>query len=243
MLRIDARDPFPAMHEIVAPATVGKARVYHLRITEEFSYKSMIKAIVTQSDEFCTPRTVTILKIGRKVMMSDADMERRSNLLAYAQARGDVLIGGLGIGMLPVALCSRPGVRSITVIEKNPDVYAAVMPSLAKYFAKVSSQVRVRVCLGDVFTWQPSDCAQIVEAPPLPATFDMIYMDIWPERSPNNLIQMEHLHGRYAPLLNLGGWFGVWYGPELYAAMNARGRERFGAALGVKGLGALVEGL
>jgi spermidine synthase len=84
-------------------------------------------------------------------MMSDTNMERRSNWQVKDNAHGRVLIAGLGIGMIlhPIldptrAIISRRAgealqpVEHVTVVELNQDVIDLVAPSLARYGDRVT---------------------------------------------------------------------------------------------------------
>jgi hypothetical protein len=61
--------------------------------------------------------------------MSDNMFEVDSNLGAVDQARGDVLIGGLGIGMLPTLIKDK--VNSIDIVELSQDVIDLVFHQVA----------------------------------------------------------------------------------------------------------------
>jgi hypothetical protein len=61
--------------------------------------------------------------------MSDNMFEVDSNLGAVELARGDVLIGGLGIGMLPILI--RDKVNSIDIVELSQDVIDLVFHQVA----------------------------------------------------------------------------------------------------------------
>jgi len=63
-----------------------------------------------------------------EVWMSDAQIEIESIAGAIEAARGDVLIGGLGIGLLPVFIKDK--VNSITVVELHEEVIDLVFPQL-----------------------------------------------------------------------------------------------------------------
>jgi spermidine synthase len=121
--------------------------------------------------------------------MSDTEMERVTNLDFIRSAFGDVLIGGLGIGMLPAALLSGNfprRIESITVIEQSPDVIALVEPYLR--------DPRLHIVEGDVFTWN-------ARRHPI-RMFDSIYFDIWPDICPDYAPDMARLHRRYRRLLD-----------------------------------------
>lgn len=101
----------------------------------------------------------------RTCIMSNTPMEQRTNAHFVTWAHGDVLIGGLGLGMIVLAIQDKPDVKSITIIEKEPDVI-----SLIEAQPGVQFNEKVKIICGDVFTWKPEKGKK----------FDCIYMDIWP---------------------------------------------------------------
>lgn len=102
------------------------------------------------------------LKFKGECIMSDTDMEKRTNEYFVHHAHGDVLIGGLGIGLVLLAIQDKADVHSITVIEKYPEVIEIVGSQL-------QLNEKVKIICDDVYTWEPeNDCR-----------YDCIYMDIW----------------------------------------------------------------
>jgi hypothetical protein len=73
--------------------------------------------------------TYTRLRCGRETVMSDTPAERRDHLGVVWDAHGDVLVTGLGLGLVAVALLRKPEVRAITVIERSADAYAWKLPA------------------------------------------------------------------------------------------------------------------
>lgn len=98
-----------------------------------------------------------------KLIMSDTDMEKRTNAEFCSKAHGDVLIGGLGIGLIVLAIQDKPEVNSITILECNQDVIDLVAMQLPL-------NNKVKIVNADVFTWKPDKGIR----------YDTIYMDIWP---------------------------------------------------------------
>lgn len=96
------------------------------------------------------------------VVMSNTDMEKRTNFDFCIHAYGDVLIGGLGIGMILLAIQDDPKVKSITVLEKYQEVIDMVVPQLPL-------NNKIKIICADVFDWKPERGQR----------FDCIYMDIW----------------------------------------------------------------
>lgn len=124
-------------------------------------------------------------------IMSDTWMERRTNWTFIDEARGDVLIGGLGIGMVLLEVQDKPEVTSITVVEKNAEVIDLVKPQLP-----LNEKVKIVHC--DIFDYKPEQM------------FDTIYFDIWDTISGDNYPEMKKLHRRFSRKLNKGGWMNSW---------------------------------
>ncbi len=95
-------------------------------------------------------------------VMSNTNMEKRTNMDFCINAHGDVLIGGLGIGMIILAIQDKPEVKSITVIEKNQEVIDMVASQL-------NFNEKVNIICADVFEWKPEKGVK----------YDVSYMDIW----------------------------------------------------------------
>lgn len=98
-----------------------------------------------------------------KLVMSDTDMEKRTNAEFCSKAHGDVLIGGLGIGLIVLAIQDKTEVNSITILECNQDVIDLVATQLPL-------NNKVKIVNADVFIWKPDKGIR----------YDTIYMDIWP---------------------------------------------------------------
>lgn len=108
------------------------------------------------------PGTYIRLIHDGECVMSDTGMEKRTNLKFCSKAHGDIIIGGLGIGMVIMAIQDKPEVHSITVIEKNQEVIDLVASQL-------ELNDKVKIVHADVFDWNPEKGVK----------YDMSYMDIW----------------------------------------------------------------
>ena len=118
------------------------------------NFRAMIEGI--------SPGTYVRLLHNNKCVMSDTPMEKRTNMDFYCNAYGDVLIGGLGIGMIVLAIQDKPEVKSITVIEKYQEVIDMVASQL-------DFNDKVRMICADVFEWKPEKEVK----------YNVSYMDIW----------------------------------------------------------------
>lgn len=138
------------------------------------------------------------LVVGGHTVMSDTRMERMTNSDFVRDANGDVLVAGLGIGMILDEIESRAAkrprpIKSLTVVEKNPDVIRLVAPKFPG----------VAVIEADIFTWRPARGQK----------FDTIYFDIWTGICVDNLDEMAKLHRSFARFLNRDNpdaWMGSW---------------------------------
>ena len=209
-----ANDPFPRMARRVPPGVQGTACVRHLTVDRAEAERWAVRALVSGDDYYTRPGRYAILDLDGKIMMSDTDMERRTNRVAFHRARGHVLVLGLGLGMLVAGLKRRGPLTSLMVLERNRDVIDLVWPHVK--FGKAT------VVEADAFHWTPT------AGTPL---FDTIWADIWPTICPDNLLEMEALFDRYTAWLAPGGWMGFWSLDAVAKRLNAAGLRRFGRLL------------
>lgn len=136
-----------------------------------------------------TPGKYTKILINNRLVMSDTPSEQSDHSYAVHQAKGSVLIMGLGIGMVVAACLKKPEVTDITVIELNPDVITLVGTHL--------KDARLTIIQADAMTWKP----------PKGKHYGMVWHDIWPDICSDNLKQMATLTRRYA---RKADWQGCW---------------------------------
>lgn len=128
----------------------------------------------------------------RTIWMSDTPNERRDQLPAIYAAKGDCLIGGLGLGITAQAFLQKPEVTTVTVVEIEPAIIVLVgWPLEAVYWP------RLQILWGDFLTWKP----------PRSAHYGAVWCDIWPALSSDNLPAMARLNRRYAQKAD---WVGCW---------------------------------
>lgn len=139
----------------------------------------------------CAPGTYTKLVCkGRGVVMSDTPAERRDHSCFVYEARGHVLINGLGIGMCLAAVLRKLAVSRATVVEVDADVIALVAPHYA-------DDPRVEIVHASAFDYQP----------PKGVRYGAVWHDIWDAISADNLPDMQKLHRKYA---RRADWQGSW---------------------------------
>lgn len=93
---------------------------------------------------------------------SDCPEELYSQGRLYKDAWGDVIVGGLGIGMCAVVIANLPGVKSVTVVEIEPEIIKLVADQLPQ------RRVPINIVKADLYKY-------IKTAP----HFDFAFLDIW----------------------------------------------------------------
>jgi hypothetical protein len=140
------------------------------------------------------PGTYVKLLVNNQLMMSDAPMERKTNIDFVRKAEGRVLIAGLGVGLILKAILDKPEVSEVWVIEKYQDVIDLV--------AERFRHPKLMIICADIFEFN------------LPKTqkFDTIYFDIWPNICTDNLKEMSVLHRKFAKnKANKSSFIESWY--------------------------------
>ena len=127
-------------------------------------------------------------------IMQDSQAEYNEHQWLWDNATGDVLVGGLGIGMIHQALIDNPNVTSVTVVEIEQDVVDLVWEHCAK-------DESFTLVVADFETWNP----------PEGSSFDTVWADSW--LTDNSLKQHEYRtlvedkYGVYCD--NIGFWGGL----------------------------------
>ena len=196
-------DLYVPMVPIVKPIKGRRFEIVHHELTEErlqfAKLRDAINSHRTPAADGQEAGTIVQLKDNDKggvIVMSDTAMERATNIDLLCEAHGDVLIGGLGLGIVLLALQKMETVTSITVVELHREIVDLVVPQLPL-------SKKCTIMMGDVFTWEP----------PIDTKYNTIYMDIWNDLCGDNYDEMKTLRQRYTKLLDntdRGRWFGCW---------------------------------
>lgn len=113
-------------------------------------------------------------------VMSNTKMEERTNMNFVTKAHGNILVAGLGIGMIILPIQDNEDVKSITIVEKNEEVIELILSQL-KFNSKVN------VIHDDIFNYKP----------PRGTKFDVIYFDIWNYVNQDIYEEMKELKRKY----------------------------------------------
>lgn len=195
--------PWARMVDVVPPGKQGIAEVRHVVVSER---QAMFAAM---RGERLAAGPLAQLFVEGGLMMSDGSNEKGTNWQAVREAHGDVLVVGLGIGMVLVPILRKAEVRSVTVVEKFADVVALVEPHIRRHVEEAAGKLEVVV--GDAFSWVPSRSAQ---------RWQCIYLDIWPVICTDNLPEIARLKRgfrRWLDKADPGAWIGAWMEDQLRA--------------------------
>ena len=162
---------FPNMREIIPEGESGNLRIEHFEISSKEAKFAVMKAGFSRNylgrmirpGKFC--RLVNGESTFDKVLMSDTHAERNTNRDVVNAAHGDVLIAGLGLGMIICPIAQKDEVNSTTVIEISQDVIDLVEPYIRKYLKDDAD--KITIIHEDIFEYKPTQ------------KFDTIYFDIW----------------------------------------------------------------
>lgn len=157
------------MPSILKDGQVGDFKLQHYEISDNNFYAIVHCGI---------PPGTYIRLINRcDCVMSDTPMEKETNRDFVRNAHGNVLIGGLGIGLIILAIQDKEDVKQITVVEKNREVIELVGKQLPL-------NQKVNIVNDDVFEYKPL------------LKYNTIYIDIW------NYINEDVYNKQMKPLIN-----------------------------------------
>jgi len=120
-----------------------------------------------------------------EIVMSDSMMERKTNTKFVKEVNGDVLIGGLGLGMIILAIQNKAIVKSITVVELDQILIDFIMEELSPH---LNDKVSIVCC--DINDFIPTK------------KYDTIYCDIWNDVSGDNWDEMKSLTKKFKYSVN-----------------------------------------
>lgn len=177
--------------------TIGVATVSRFSVDNERATFANLRSMVNGEASFMrlSAGDYVRLVVNGELMMSDTDMEKRTNAEFIANAKGRVMIAGLGIGLILENLRDKIAngvVTSIVVYEKYQDVIDLV----GHRYKDLPIEIRCE----DIMTYRPKKGE----------VYDTIYFDIWPTISTDNLDDMRKLHLRWKSHKTKDAWMNSW---------------------------------
>ena len=133
-----------------------------------------------------------LIETGKALWMADTYWERFSNCYPVVEAHGNVLINGLGLGLVTEAILRKEEVKKLIVNEISEEVIKLVAPYLPK-------DDRLTINCADAYTWHPNGMR-----------FNTIWHDIWSGYNEDTYKESKKLHYRYAHWLKRPFYQGSW---------------------------------
>jgi len=187
------------MSEILEPRQGSKFSIVHYDLSDNEIRFERLRDMIHARRESEGQKPGAVVQLRNEygsIMMADTEMEKRTNTSFVSRASGDVLIGGLGLGMVLLAVQAKEEVNSVTVIEIEQEIIDLVVPQLPL-------NVKVTIICGDIFEWYP----------PKGVLYDVIYFDIWNHICADDYGGMTTLHRRFGKRLNRSNcdcWMSSW---------------------------------
>lgn len=175
----------------VPEGQVGNWKVERFEVSEKDAAFEQIRAVM-HGGRGVPAGHYTRLKRGGALVMSDTPDEIRDHLCAIGRAKGNVLINGLGLGVVVQAMLNKPEVEHLTVIEISPEVCQLVGEH---YQARFNG--KLNIIEADAFDWQP----------PKGERYNVVWHDVWDHICSDNLPEMHRLHRKYGRRCD---WQGSW---------------------------------
>jgi spermidine synthase len=180
--------PFVDMTKILSEGESGEAKIDFFEVDAQASAWTAFGG----GRDYVPEGKYARLRVKGELMMTNTRMEQATNYGVVGEARGDVLIAGLGIGMILVPILAKREVKTVTVVEKYRGVIDLVGPKVAS--------PKLNIIEADIMEWTP----------PKGHKWDTIYFDIWPTSCTEDLKDMGKLHRRFAKKKNPGAWMESW---------------------------------
>lgn len=174
--------------EVASP--LGEFKIGHIVMDQAFIDREQMRASFTPGGCYeimgLEPGTYVKLTSGSGgIIMSDTPMEIRTNWDFIENAHGQVLIAGLGLGLVVLSIQSKKEVTSVTIVEKYREVVELVVP-------RIPLNMKVDIVVDDAFEWLPHEGEK----------FDTIYFDIWNIICGDHYPETKDLHKRFRKFLN-----------------------------------------
>ncbi len=166
----------------------GNWSIETFEVTKQESDLSRIRSIFRPLEAVEAGHYKRLVRSG-EVIMSNTQMELRTNSAIMHRAKGHVLINGLGLGVVLAHILSKPEVESVTVIEKSEDVIKLTAPHF--------KDKRLTVIHADAYDYKPEPKKR----------FAAVWHDIWDDICSDNLASMTKLKRKYGRRTD---WQGCW---------------------------------
>lgn len=182
----------PVLHKVYPKEMYSKNKRYYV-IQKTFKFKNITESLTEYIGQKEGDKITTLVDLERnEIVMSDSSMELITNLRVTSE-KGDILLGGLGLGLIPMTLLLNDPTTNIDIIELDQELADLTEPIIRKV-APTLGQIHI----ASVFDFEPTK------------KYDVIYMDIWNYTTAENLEEMITLSKKYRKYLKPNGKMYCW---------------------------------
>jgi hypothetical protein len=172
----------------------GDWSIQRFTVSKEAERFGQLRAMISSSSRGRYVPTGTYIKLvhSNEIVMSNTPDELNDCREFLYKAKGNVLINGLGLGMVLEACLVKPEVTHVTVVEISQDVI-----NLVGLFFKEKYGDRLTIINADALEYKPTKGSR----------FGAVWHDIWNNICADNLYEMKKLHRKYG---RKSDWQGSW---------------------------------
>lgn len=182
--------PTKARQRVILPeGTSGEFAIRHFtNQTTDYDWERYL----TMKNESAEGYTVLTKEGCPMPIMQDSYAEYAEHQWLWDNAIGDVLIGGLGIGLVHQTLLDNPNVTSVTVVENSLDVIDLIWNNCVK-------DETFSLVVADIETWEI----------PEGSTWDVAWFDTWLIDNPLSMLAYKQLmETKYGSVVTtIGSWW------------------------------------
>lgn len=156
--------------------------------TNKFIASKKIKDFYNVTTEYENFSDIYLMK-NNEIVMCSTEFELLTNKEFVENANGDILIIGLGLGMVVYPLLNDPTVTSIKIIENDPTLIQYIGNKISSYDASN----KVTIVSGDAYTYH--NVMDVNEK------YDTIFLDFWNQLNKGNIEEVTTVKENYRSFL------------------------------------------
>ena len=175
------------------PGSKGKWEIIRFEVSKGDAKFFNLGQMINGRSRFIEPGIYTKLTRNGLVIMSDTPAEVSDLYELRWQAKGKVLILGLGLGVATEICLNKEDVSEVVVVEIDQEVIDLVGTQLFKKYG----DDRLKIICADAVAWKS----------PRGERYDVVWHDIWDNICADNMDEIRLLRRRYGQKSN---WQGTW---------------------------------
>jgi spermidine synthase len=157
--------------------------------TELVNASQIIRDFYISDGSFAKNEQMALIRMStNEALMTDNEFELLTNKEFLDNANGDILIIGLGFGLIVFPLLNDENITSITIVEKEQDIIEFV----GNKIKETDFNNKVTIINDNANSFYNSTNIQ---------TYDYIYIDYWTELQIEQFNEMELMNILYSPFL------------------------------------------